>query len=103
MTAHGAYTKAAHAANEIKELGATTYRNIKALYAAYPLPDDPLLIEGLRRVTDALASIAPALTKAKADSFKVASEYLNANIPRIGKQVTADSAAQTIRVTKRKG
>jgi hypothetical protein len=95
--------KAHKAARDVRAQAQEAMKIIEAVYAAHPLPEDPSLIEGLRRVADALASIAPALTKARADSFKVASEYLTANGARVGKQVAVDSASQTIRVAKRRG
>ena len=85
MTAHGAYTKAAHAASEIKELGATTYKNIKAMYSAYPLPDDPAMIDELNAIAGELKAAGEGIAVLRERAFTVAERYLEANAARVKK------------------
>lgn len=85
MTIHGAYTKAFHAAHEMKDLAADTQQKIKGMNAAYPLPNDPALVEELNAIAKALRDATVRLSKIRERTFATTKKYLDANHHRITK------------------
>jgi hypothetical protein len=86
------------AARHVRGYAHDASKNIKAIYAAGPLPEDPALIKDLEDLADLYRSLELTLSEAKSKTFKVAERYLAANKDRIKKDYELANGSPSIRL-----